>query len=375
MLQSVRLINYRGLKDTTIPLAPITLLTGTNGIGKTSVLEGLYFLLAQIPDAAVFPRYQASWQFQTGMVVPRGSPNVQLPTFPIKGYDYPSFWEECPTRGASECQVEAPELRLSWKMKITDFAELTPELKNTAAAYGFPSGFGTMYALWEWKKTRITRDGHEATSTSNAAQLLSIEQRFTPRTGESISTACRYIDMSSVRYIPDKLSLQNEKLLTKGLKIINQQVTGVRHDGIIGRLRVIINDESEYSLGTLGVGAEAWTSLLLVLAELVSINASEELPVMFLVDEIGDGIHYSKQEEMWNFLLNFLSGYPQIQMVLTTHSHDCVEAFAKTFQGKEPGMAHIVRMLKFGEKDGVKTTTFAHDTFSNVLDYNWEARG
>jgi AAA15 family ATPase/GTPase len=58
MLQEVRLINYRGLKDTTIPLTPVTLLTGTNGIGKTSVLEGLYFLLSpKRPDAAMFPRY------------------------------------------------------------------------------------------------------------------------------------------------------------------------------------------------------------------------------------------------------------------------------------------------------------------------------
>ena len=68
MLQKVRLINFRGMNDTTIPIAPITLLTGMNGIGKTSVLEGLYFLLTnQIPDASVFPRCHQSLVQNIGM--------------------------------------------------------------------------------------------------------------------------------------------------------------------------------------------------------------------------------------------------------------------------------------------------------------------
>ena len=389
MLQSVRLINYRGLKDTTIPLAPITLLTGMNGIGKTSVLEGLYFLLSpQVPDAAVFPRYQTFLQIQTNMAMPSRFSNLQLPVLPIKGYDYSLFWNECPISGATECQIEGTSgsLKLSWNMKISDFAELAPELKSMATAYGFPSGVGTPYVLWKWNclgQARKDSKSHEIAYVkhgSKAAQLLTMEPRFTPRIGEVTATACRYVDMSSVRHIPDKLSIQTENLLTDALTIINPNVTGVRLDGTPPRLRVIINKESEYSLGTLGVGAETWASMLLMLAELISTSSSRNtstkyFSVMFLADEIGAGIHYSKLEDMWGFLLKFLSKYPQIQMVMTTHSYDCIKAFAKTFQNEKPGMAHIVRMLKFGEKEEVKTTTFSHDTFSNILDYNWEARG
>jgi energy-coupling factor transporter ATP-binding protein EcfA2 len=381
MLQKVRLINYRGLKDTTIPLAPVTLLTGTNGIGKTSVLEGLYFLLSpQVPDAAVFPRYQTLWQIQANLAVPNGLLNTQFP-FLIKGYDYSTFWRECPTSGASECKVESflGNLKLSWKMKMSDFSEMDPELKNIAAAYGLQSGIGSPYALWEWGCMGKAKKGnsHELINVnhkSKAVQQLSMEPRFSPRIGDIISTACRYVDMSSARHIPNKLSLQTENLLTDALKIINPDVTGVRHDGNQSRLRVIINNESEFSLGTLGVGAETWASMLLVLAELVS-TKTVQASVIFLADEIGAGIHYSKLEEMWEFLLKFQLKYPQIQMVLTTHSHDCIGAFCKAFQSANPGTAHIVRLHKFDDEGGVQTTVYPHEAFASILSGEWEVRG
>jgi hypothetical protein len=359
------------------------LLTGTNGIGKTSILEGLYCLLAQpVPNAAVFPRYQQQIGFQANMPLPNGIPNTPFSFFPVIGYDYYSFWKECSTDRASECQVKAVwgTLNLTWEMKISDFSELDQELKNMASSYGLQSGAGTPYALWEWACVGKAKDDNSSAITqiahkSKAVQQLGMEPRFSLRIGEITRTACRYVDMSSVRHIPEKISLQTEKLLTDALKIINPNVTGVRHDGVPGRIRVIINDESEYSLGTLGVGAESWVSMLLILSELAGASPKRGMPVMFLVDEIGAGIHYSKLEEMWGFLLKFLSQYPQIQMVLTTHNHDCINAFCNTFQNERSGMAKIVRLHKFDAKDGVKITEYTQEMFSSILSGEWEVRG
>ena len=44
MFESVQMTNFRGFKDMTVPLTQVTLLTGNNGSGKTSVLEALYCL-------------------------------------------------------------------------------------------------------------------------------------------------------------------------------------------------------------------------------------------------------------------------------------------------------------------------------------------
>jgi predicted ATPase len=44
MLKSVRLINFKAFKDLTVTLRPLTLLTGLNGMGKSSILQALLFL-------------------------------------------------------------------------------------------------------------------------------------------------------------------------------------------------------------------------------------------------------------------------------------------------------------------------------------------
>jgi len=244
-------------------------------------------------------------------------------------------------------------------------------------------GVGIPYAMWEWICSGRVRDckNDEITDidhSTRAVQQLAMEPRFSPRIMEVSTmlspTACRYVDMSSFRHVPDKLPYQTEKLLIRALAIINPNVVGVRLDGNPLRLRVIFNDESENSLGTLGVGAETWTSMLLILAELASSNTSLS-PIMFLADEIGAGIHYRKLGEMWDFLSKFLEKHPQIQMVLTTHSCDCIKAFCKTFEHVKPGNAQIVQLHKAKEKDGIGTTTYSHETFSNILIDNWEVRG
>ena len=387
MLQEVRIMNYRGLKDTTIPLAPVTLITGTNGVGKTSVLEGLYFLLSpQKPDAAVFTRYP-KLLMQTNMAAARG---FTIPDSLI-GYDYFSFWKECPSDGEYSCRVEAilyNTFKMSCEMKLSDFSVLEQEMKNNATVYGLQGGFGVPYILWEWRymgknekftkviETELGIDSLFAKYCIKKVQQLSMEPRFSPTIGTGhINTECRYIDMSSVRYIPDNLPFQTENLLTDALKIINPNVTGIRHDAILGRLRVIINNKSEYALGTLGSGAESLASVLLMLSELLSVDERRNLLQVFLADEIGAGIHYSKLEEMWSFLCKLFCKYPNLQMVLTTHSQDCIDAFCKTFLNAEPGMAHIVRLHKFDEIDGVKTTLYPHEMFESIFSGEWEIRG
>ena len=41
MIESIRLVDFKGHRDTTVPLGRLTVLVGDNGAGKTSVLEAL----------------------------------------------------------------------------------------------------------------------------------------------------------------------------------------------------------------------------------------------------------------------------------------------------------------------------------------------
>jgi len=42
VLRAVRIVDFKGIRDLTIDLAPLTVLVGPNAVGKTSVLEAIY---------------------------------------------------------------------------------------------------------------------------------------------------------------------------------------------------------------------------------------------------------------------------------------------------------------------------------------------
>src|SRR5579863_3841598 len=55
MITSIRLHNFKCFADKTIALRPLTLLTGQNGTGKSSVLQSL-LLLRQSSSAGMLPK-------------------------------------------------------------------------------------------------------------------------------------------------------------------------------------------------------------------------------------------------------------------------------------------------------------------------------
>jgi AAA15 family ATPase/GTPase len=61
MIKSVTLKDFRGLTDLKVPLSSVSVLTGVNGVGKSSVLEGLYCLFSQTRlDVSPLSRYNKS---------------------------------------------------------------------------------------------------------------------------------------------------------------------------------------------------------------------------------------------------------------------------------------------------------------------------
>ncbi|MHB1423457.1 MAG: AAA family ATPase [Gemmataceae bacterium] len=57
MIESIEFTNFKALRQTTLPLAPFTLLLGSNGSGKTSVLQALQRI------AAIFPPPQGQAKY------------------------------------------------------------------------------------------------------------------------------------------------------------------------------------------------------------------------------------------------------------------------------------------------------------------------
>jgi hypothetical protein len=70
---------------------------------------------------------------------------------------------------------------------------------------------------------------------------------------------------------------------------------------------------------------------------------------LLLVDEIDTGLHYSVQTQLWELLAAWSAQF-DVQIVATTHSLDCVRAFAEVGRSKKDGAvsAQVIRLGRRG---------------------------
>lgn len=92
------------------------------------------------------------------------------------------------------------------------------------------------------------------------------------------------------------------------------------------------------------------------------------------IDELENGIHYSKLDELWEVILK-TSKELNVQVFATTHSKECIESYArvaKKLAEKEVSLTQLVK-VKSGE---IKAGIYNYDVLeSAVLEQHHEVRG
>jgi len=345
------------------------MLTGNNSAGKTSVLEGLYCLFSATRlDVSPLSRYDR------GIAVSNSS-NLR------KTYNYKRFWDECPYYGHDECIIEAKANDASkweWSYKKANLSDIhqstIPQeiIKNS----NMPIDGRTQFALFNWRD--ISKQNVVGESFP-CAQVLTPDGDLyfisdIPQ-GKSISY---YIDFSNLRLLVSDLPFDLAKKIVFALQIINPQVTDIRLKGIGSGFSVVLNNETEISLETLGNGSVSWVSALLSflkIAEFVdAIDKEGDMthPAIMLVDEMGTGIHYSSMLNIWKYIKGFREQNPNIQFVFTSHSDDCIRAYCDVFSDSD--IAKIVRLHQRVD-DVIVPTYYNKEDFESIAAGNWEVRG
>ena len=367
MMKTVAFSNFRGLHDIEIPLSNFTLLTGTNGVGKTSVLEGLYCLFSETHlDVSQLIRYNRTLNITFNQTT--GVSGIH------NAYNYKLFWDECPTHGELSCTVTAKTkkgFKWSWVYERVNAAHIDEKLLRDARLMGFQIDSSVDVAIFEWSGADKNNDFNlirgQILNTDGGLYLIPPENKS--------SSACRFIDFASIRAMPQELPYRRAKKLVEALKIINPNITDIRISKAENGLSVIMNDEREITLGALGNGVVTWASTLITILELVDmLNDANvaEIAKFILIDEIGAGIHYSVMVDIWKYIAGFVSAHPNIQFVATTHNDECVKAFCEVFRnGTE---ASIVRLHKSIDKK-IIPTEYTSAYFDTIAEGAWEVKG
>jgi hypothetical protein len=101
--------------------------------------------------------------------------------------------------------------------------------------------------------------------------------------------------------------------------------------------------DSPLPLRSLGEGMNRLFGIVLAL-----VNAQNG---MLLVDEIGSGLHYSVQPDLWRLVFQ-VARRLNVQVFATTHSWDCIEAFQEAAQEQSQDEGMLISLRKKKDEEG-----------------------
>lgn len=91
---------------------------------------------------------------------------------------------------------------------------------------------------------------------------------------------------------------------------------------------------------------------------------------VLLIDEIESGLHYSVLPDVWKLIFKTAKEL-NVQVFATTHSKDCIEAFAQAAVDS-PEEGRLIRLERHGEK--IIAKTIDEEMLADAVDYDVEVR-
>ncbi len=161
----------------------------------------------------------------------------------------------------------------------------------------------------------------------------------------------QFVESQTTKSINDRLWDQialtdKEDYVVAALRIIEpgtDRITFIKDEDTNQRTPVVkINiNKSVVPLKSMGDGMNRILTIILAL-----VNAEKGF---LLIDEFENGLHYTVQEDLWRMIFN-LAKELNVQVFATTHSEDCIRAFAHVLNSKEnQAKGQYFRLEKFGE--------------------------
>ncbi len=330
MISSVRIRGFRALKNFEMKsLGRINLLVGKNNTGKTSVLEGLYFLVTNGDPAAIWRVMTRRGEF----LVPDATTER-----PIREIDVCHLFFghslNVGTRADIETRNEASERTISFQITEarreedpTLFAQLPLEIET---------GLGPRLAI---QIEGIPPPPLSLVPLSSRGGLRADTFRLLNNKAANVSRS----DVNNHQYIStDSLSVQElqtafntislsprEDRVIRALQFLEPRIerialaqisSGNIGMGTRGGIKVKLKGSDEpVPIGSLGEGT--WRMFGLAIALSRATNG------LLLVDEIDTGFHHTVMTDMWKFLADAAREF-NIQIFATTHSYDCVRSLA-----------------------------------------------
>ena len=341
-LESLSITGFRGIDQLTIPkLGLVTLITGKNGVGKTTVLDAVRIYMAHgrldALHGVLLRRDELTMdRFDDGVPekVPaldrlfyRGSKRASIAISPLDG---------------------GPVLRVE---ENVDTEEKAIDVVFDDKRQRHTEGESPLPRSW---LPRSKRDSNSSTASIRCALLG-------PGLLRNNGLARLWDDVA----LTDNETLARDALcLVFGDRVERTAVIGDASSHGGRRVVVKLSDHANpVPLRSLGDGATRMFGVALALA-----NCRDGI---LLLDEAENGIHYSLQSKFWGMILRTAKMH-NIQILATTHSKDCIDGFAEAASTIPNIDANLVRI---GWRKGkLRAVEYPTEELETVAEQNFEVR-
>lgn len=342
--------NFRGITNLELTdMKRINLLVGRNNCGKTSVLEAIFLL--------------------------SGMSNPQLP---VNIHNFRDL-------------ILISDDDFSFIFKNLDFAKpinIKGVLNNLSRRLTVTPSYGVYQSEKTVQKEIVNQKDENISHTSSFRLVEGINLDFTTGKNQQhhgeirikegkIKIPVKYKEELHCSMLTPKTSMvvndkQMEGLLVQKklegvltvLREIEPKISDIRM-GAKGMVYVDVSRERLIPLNVMGDGMRRILAMMVAIADMKN--------GVLLIDEIENGLHYTSLSVVWKALFTACKEY-NVQLIATTHSYECIDAFSKVCGGIEPD-GDDIRLYRIDrEEDKHKAFVYTQQVLKAGIEKEFEVR-
>jgi AAA15 family ATPase/GTPase len=374
MFNSIEIKNYRNIQDIEFPsLGSINLITGKNGCGKSAFLEAISILLKNgklFWLKTILDERGEGFSFNNNKL----NQNLEMLSnlFAHRKTVFADFNKVTISAKKTDGQTRNVQFRFVFYKESENLNPLAIRTKEVLSdeeiksnVKGYPAfqikteNLDELYSLAEKDLFNIGLNDYLFTLVKEDKIEISVPFEF-------IRTYNTEKNNNAILW--DKIALTiKENYVTAALKIIEpkiERLAFVEEYKALRRPIAMLNTGEKVPLKSMGDGLNRILSIILSL-----INSENGY---LLIDEFENGLHYSIQEQLWKIIFK-LAGELNCQVFATTHSYDCIVAFANVLNNQQNNInGKLFRLERDG--DTIKQVEYNSKELQIAAENNIETR-